>query len=153
MWQTGLLQSFYFRPSGNVQLGWQTWLQRAYREIPPTTTQTRSKANQADEAVRTALNFRWTKGQNSVQVKTAIFRESIHYMDGQIGLDAPSHFWTSISELEWRRFLSKKITFQLAGNQTFTKAFIKNYPSSSASRSQSAAFASIRYARDRKSVV
>lgn len=144
--QSGLLQEFYWRPSGNWQLGWQTWLQQTYREIPPTTTQTRSEANQADEAIRTAINSRWSIGQNIIQARSALFRESIRYRDEQTGLDAPSHFWTSITELDWQRFFTKKITLQVAGNQTFTKAFIKNYRTESAVRQQSAVFASLRYA-------
>jgi len=142
--QSGLLQEFYWRPSGKYLLGWQTWAQRAYREIPPTTTQTRSTANQADEALRTALSFHWHHRENRVEAKSALFRESIHYRDPQTGQDAPSHFWTSISEVEWRRFLSNHFTLQFAGNQTFTKAFIKNYQPS-AERLQSAIFASMRY--------
>ncbi|MBK9014950.1 MAG: TonB-dependent receptor plug domain-containing protein [Saprospiraceae bacterium] len=142
-WQGGLLQEFYWRPSGKQQLGWQTWLQRAFREIPPTTTQTRSEANQSDEVLRTALNWKLNYGRNSIQVRSALFREAIRYLDGQIGLNAPSHFWTSISEAEWQRYFSDKITLQIAGNQTFTKAFIKNYQSA-AERRQSAVFASLR---------
>ncbi len=151
MWQKGLLQELYFRPAGNVLLGWQTWLQNSYREIPPTTTQTRSVAKQADEALRTALNFRWNGGQNILQGRSAFFCEAIHYQDVQIKLDAPSHFWTSTTELEWQRFFSKKWMLQLAGNQTFTKAFIKNYTDSKSKRSQTAAFGSLRFVNGRTS--
>lgn len=143
--QKGLLQAFYFRPFANIQLGWHTWLQQNYREIPPTTTQNRSEANQEDKVFRSAFNFNWHFRQNIFQAKTAVFRESIRYRDELTGLDSPSHFLTNINELEWQRIFLKKFTLQLAGNQTYTKAFIKNYSGSTAVRHQSAMFASFRY--------
>lgn len=146
-WQKGLLQELYWRPKNEFLIGWQTWLQRTYREIPPTTTQTKSVANQADEAIRTALNFKWSDTENILQAKAAIFRESIHYRDKLAGIDTPSHFWTWIGEVDWQRKLFSNFKLQVAGNQSFTKAFIKNYKTP-AERNQSAVFTAFRYQKD-----
>lgn len=144
MRQSGLMQELYWRPNSRHQIGLKAWLQSAYREIPPTTTQTRSVANQADNAVRAALHWRFAMGQQLFQVRTALFRESIHYKDKLAGTNTPSHFWTSITEADWQRPITQRLRLQIAGNQTFTKAFIKNY-ASSAERLQSAFFGSLRY--------
>ncbi|MBI1227337.1 MAG: TonB-dependent receptor [Bacteroidetes bacterium] len=143
--QAGLMHELYFRPSDKTHFGWQTWLQKSFREIPPTTTQTRSEANQADKTARTALNFRLSKGPNILQAKSALFWESIHFKDDQTRQDAQSHFWTNITGLDWQRSISAKLILQLSGNQSFTKAFIKSYADSSAFRQQSAVFSSLRY--------
>ncbi len=142
--QAGLMQAFYWRPTAKHLLTWQTWLQSAYREIPPTTTQTRSEANQADNIVRNAVHWRFADGKSILQVRSAIFREEIRYRDPAAGLDAPSHFWTSISEVDWQEQFAPKFALQITGNQTFTKGFTKNY-TTPAKRQQSATFASLRY--------
>ncbi len=143
--QNGLMQEVYWRPNCKHQLGWQTWLQSAYREIPPTTTQNRSEANQKDGAIRSALHWRFAMGSQLLQVRSAFFRETIRYLDPLAGINTPSHFWTSITEADWQQSLSSKIKLQIAGNQTYTKAFIKNYEAP-AERRQTAFFASLRFA-------
>lgn len=142
--QRGLMQEVYFRPNSQHQLGGQIWLQAANREIPPTIVQARSVANQQDEAIRTALHWRFARKEQVVQVRTALFRESIHYRDALAGVNTPSRFWTSITEADLQRPILPKISLQITGNQTFTKAFIKNYERPGR-RWQSALFASLRY--------
>lgn len=142
--QAGLMQALYWRPSTKHLLSWQTWLQSAYREIPPTTTQTRSEANQEDIIMRTALHWKFAVRKSLLQARSAIFKEKIRYRDPASGLDAPSHFWTSISEVDFQRQFSSKITLQFTGNQTFTQGFTKFY-TEPAKRHQSAVFASLRY--------
>ncbi|MCC6724235.1 MAG: TonB-dependent receptor plug domain-containing protein, partial [Saprospiraceae bacterium] len=144
MHQEGIMQEVYWRPNGRHQLGLNTWLQSAYREIPPTTVQARSLANQHDRAIRTALHWRYAMDKQVLQLRSAGFKESIHYRDELQGTDAPSHFWTSITEADLQRQFSSKIQVQITGNQTFTKAFIKNYPAPG-KRTQSAIFASMHY--------
>lgn len=146
--QDALMQEFYWRPSGNSLFSWQTWLQKNYREIPPTITQTRSLANQLDKAVHSVLSYQRNQGVSVIRARTAFFRESILFHDPLSGPAVPSHFWSSMSELDLQRPLSHFFSMQVIGNQTFTKAFIKNY-NGSASRSQSALFGSLRYRGDK----
>lgn len=144
MHQTGLLQEVYWRPNNKHQLGFNGWLQSAYRQIPPTTVQTRSLANQKDQAMRSSIHWRYSSGSSLFQIRSCLFLESLLYSDELNAINAPSHFSTNINEIDWQRFFGSKIKVQLTGNQTFIKASIKNYKKA-AVRHQSAVFASVRY--------
>ncbi|MBI5914379.1 MAG: TonB-dependent receptor [Bacteroidetes bacterium] len=141
--QGGGMQEIYWRPSARQEFSLQTWLQTASREIPPTTTQAHSEADQSDEVWRTALHWKLAGSRWMLQARTAFFRETIRYRDEPTGIDARTRFWTSISEAEFQRQLGKAMSVQVGVNQTITRAFSKNYASLPV-RNQSALFASWR---------
>lgn len=141
--QLGLLQEFYWKPKENQQLAIHFWWQNSYREIPPTTVQTRSEATQEDDIFRTALHWK-RMGKHSVwQARLGFFHEEIDFQDPQILLSAVSHFWTGVGEVEGQLLLAEGLKMTVGVNQMVTRAFADEYESPP-TESQTAVFASLR---------
>ncbi|GJM36226.1 MAG: TonB-dependent receptor [Saprospiraceae bacterium] len=125
--QSGVLQELYWKNRPNQELSLQLWGQLAAREIPPTSTQSRSEAFQKDEFVRSAVHWK-RHGRNSIiQARTGLFLENMNYQDKQIGEDSKSHFWTLMGELDGQWQLKKQRKFQLVINQIYTRAVTDGY--------------------------
>ncbi len=125
--QTGILQENRIKLSPRQQVGVRLWLQRAGREIPPTTTQSFSVAEQEDEALRATLDWQYLGDQIIWQARTGIFGESIHFRDSIGGVDARSHSWTSISEAEGQWQLNAEHSFNFGINYTHTTGTADGY--------------------------
>ncbi|MEL7020764.1 MAG: TonB-dependent receptor plug domain-containing protein, partial [Bacteroidota bacterium] len=103
--QRSLLQEFFYQPTPNQQFGIKLWTSQSAREIPPTTTQNRSEAEQTDNFLRTMLDWKWVQ-QNAVwRAKMGWFVEQMHYLDPLAGVDSQNDFqvWTSEASitLKW----------------------------------------------------
>lgn len=125
--QEGILQELYWKIKANQQLGLHIWWQQSDREIPPTTTQTRSEAAQKDAILRSTIHWKSIGQKSILQARAGFFDEEIDYRDDMIGLQAVTRFWNLTGEVEYERSLQNfgKIHFGL--NQTMTKAFADAY--------------------------
>ena len=127
--QKGVLQEVYWKIKPNQQLALHLWLQEAYREIPPRTTQRQSLANQADGILRATLHWK-SIGENLIwQARTGFFYEQIDFRDDLIELKALSNFKTLTNEIEVRGDISPNQQFQLGINQMLTTADADGYRS------------------------
>lgn len=125
--QQGLLQEFFWKLRPNQELVLRSWLQGTYREIPPTTVQTRSLATQHDGFLRTALHWKLT-GKNSVwQARAAYFSEQLDYRDELIRLKSLSKFHTWMGEVEAVWFARRHFRLQGSLAQNYTRAISPAY--------------------------
>ena len=125
--QQGALQEFYWRPAPGQQLALHVWWQQAAREIPPTTTQTRSETTQRDDLLRTALHWKYSRGKGVIQARAGFFREQIDYREPRSGLRSLTHFHTLIGEVEGQWAVGGGRQLHLGVNQTFTEAHADAY--------------------------
>jgi len=82
-----LLQTLSYAIDADKVLRYDFWIQDTYREIPPTSTQTRSEATQSDALYRHVLNYKQQMHRWQLNSSVAYFRESNAYSDPQILLD------------------------------------------------------------------
>ncbi|MEL7532192.1 MAG: TonB-dependent receptor plug domain-containing protein [Bacteroidota bacterium] len=101
----GLMQEVFWKPNAKQSFSAHFWAQDNFREIPPTTVQTRSEATQADKALRLSLN--WQRlGKNSIlKTRVGLFRENLLYLDPPNLIESNSQFRTLISEVEQTHYL------------------------------------------------
>ena len=142
--QKGFLQELGFQTSNNQQWTVYFWTQKAEREIPPTTTQTRSEAFQVDDFIRTTVQWKKTGLRHTLQAKVAHFSEGIDYQDASIGLRALSDFKTTIGEVEgiWKK--STNTAFHWGINDTYTTAKADSY-STNRSENRTALFIALQH--------
>ncbi len=144
--QQHFLQDFYWKLRSNQRLSAHLWYLQSDRQIPPTTTQNLSLATQADQAIRSILQWQLNQDQWIYQAKLAYFTEDIHFIDEAILLDAPSKFTTLMGEAEAQYFFNKsqQITFGLS--QMRNTANADGYPAG-VTENRSDAFLSYRMQR------
>lgn len=141
--QNGILQEFYWSPKTNQQLAIRFWGQNSYKEIPPTSVQNSSSANQRDEALRFSADWKSTGNKIVWQIRSGAFRESILYKNYADGTRAPSHFWNFLGEGEGEYFLNKSNRFSFGASLNQTFAEIESYGSRK-NQNRIAAFAGFR---------
>lgn len=120
-------QDLGWKISDKDQITAHLWHQNSFREIPPTNVQTRSLAEQKDEATRAMLNYKHESTRFRLNVKAAFFDERILFTDPQIGLEAPSGFKTYLAEATGQYSLSEKHEVFIGHTQTITQAEAKEY--------------------------
>jgi iron complex outermembrane receptor protein len=79
-----LIYSAEYLINENSKLDFNVWQQNAFRQIPPTTTQSLSVANQKDRTARYLLNYFQSKGAVKIKGQLAYFNESNIYSDSLI---------------------------------------------------------------------
>ncbi len=135
-------QDIYWQPTERQQIALHYWRQFSDRQIPPTNTQTRSEAYQIDQSDRLVLAWRKVNDRSVYQAKLATFDEDLQYLDPQIQLNSPSHFYSVIGELssQWYR----KNGYQLLAGytQTYNQAASNGYQAEE-QENRSALFASL----------
>lgn len=90
--QIGFLQELYLKPATNQELSLTVWGQSVDRQIPPTSTQSRSVAQQADDFLRTAINWKCINNQIIWNTKLGWFTERIRYQDTLQLIDSDNNF-------------------------------------------------------------
>ena len=128
--QQGILQEWAIKIKERQQLNIHIWGQQANRQIPPTSTQTRSVARQLDDFIRTAVHWKYKGQQQELQARVGYFEEHIDFQDEAILLHALTGFQTVIGELEGLLKVSNKQQFQWGVNHTYTTANAANYAQS-----------------------
>jgi vitamin B12 transporter len=149
--QRGFLQELYWAPSAKSQISMHVWRQFNHREIPPTTTQNKSLAQQTDHALRILLQAHRIYKKHVLQAKSAIWAENIDFQDEQIGLRALSAFKTYLLELEDKWRLSRDWQAQIGAQQTWYQASADGYKDT-LQEVRSAVFGNLRYERNRLNI-
>jgi len=125
--QSGLLQEFYWNPKSTQELSIRFWGQTTDRELPPTAVQTRSLASQKDEALRGSVHWKSVSNKVVWQVRSGLFRESIHFKDPERRTDALSYFWNALGEVKGEYFINKNQQLLIGLSHSWTFADIENY--------------------------
>jgi iron complex outermembrane receptor protein len=146
--QRGFLQELYWTPSAKSQISMHVWRQFNHREIPPTTTQNKSLAQQTDLASRILLQAHLIYKKHVLQAKSAVWAETIDFQDEQTGLRALSGFKTYLLELEDKWQLSQGWQAQIGAQQTWYQASADGYKDT-LEEVRSAVFGNLRYQRNR----
>jgi len=126
--QYALLQEAYWKITPQQQLSARIWWQQMQREIPPTTVQRFSAAEQDDDIFRATLDWQYKADQLTVQARTGLFQEGIDYRDSIAGVDSPSESLANISEVEAEWRFSNQQKFNLGLHHNFTTATTNGYP-------------------------
>jgi iron complex outermembrane receptor protein len=142
--QQGALQEVYWQPRPDRQLAAFAWWQTSDRNIPPTTTQTRSEALQLDTFLRTALHYQQQGKRGVFNARLGWFREAIDYQDDAILLRALSHFHTVMGEVEHQWALSANTRLQTGLFYNWSTAAADGYRGERPEQHRAAAFASLR---------
>lgn len=141
-------QDIYWKPSEKQQIALHYWRQFSDRQVPPTNTQTRSEAYQIDRSDRLVLEWRKVNDRSVYQAKIAGFDEDLQYLDPQIQLSSPSHFYSLIGEFS-AQWYGKNGYQLLAGyTQTYNQAASNGYQADE-QENRSALFASIMQRKSR----
>ena len=126
--QSGNLTELYWQIAPRHRLNIHGWWQHVYREIPPTTTQTRSEARQEDEVLRLAAHWQYQADRWIWQYRAAWFAENILYSDPRQLLEAPSDFRTIIQEVESKHQFGGQWSFSGGAQFQHTSATATGYP-------------------------
>ncbi|MFK7947591.1 MAG: TonB-dependent receptor plug domain-containing protein [Saprospiraceae bacterium] len=126
--QQNLLQDFYFKPKSNQQIGTHFWYQKATRQVPALTTQTRSLAHQFDEAFRLMIDYKNVQKHSVYHAKVGYFKEFLNYFDDLILLESFSDFSTILADANAQFVLNNKHKILIGTTQTLTEAKADNYP-------------------------
>lgn len=141
-------QDIYWKPSERQQLALHYWRQFSDRQIPPTNTQTRSEAYQIDQSDRLVLKWRKVYVRSVYEAKLAGFDEDLHYLDPQIRLNSPSHFYSLIGEFSGQWYGKNGYQLLAGYTQTYNLARSNGYKASE-QENRSALFASIMQRKSR----
>lgn len=125
--QPALIQTFAIRPKENHLLELHFWLQKSYKEIPPTLVQTKSEAFQTDRFKRFMANYRFFKGKHQINAKAAAFQEEQNFQDPQIGIDANNDFTNYLTEISYKFQINKVHAIELANTNVLTRAKSNSY--------------------------
>ncbi len=140
----GLLQEVAWIPNRDEQIVGRIWYQYADRQIPPTSTQTTSKAAQQDDNIRASLQWNLQKEKTKWQLKTAWLDEQIDYQDTLILLFTSNRFRTWLAEASFAKHFSQRLHVTGGLYTEIANANSENYDNI-ADRNQSAVFTSAGY--------
>ncbi len=141
---SGLLQEATWFINEKESLTARLWLQGTNRQIPPTSTQSVSKAAQQDRSLRTSLQWMRKGKKVDWQVKTAILEENIAYQDSLILLFTNNRFHTWLTEFETSIQLNPRLNFTGGIFTEFVHASSASYRQLH-ERDQYGAFVSFKY--------
>lgn len=140
----GILQEIFVQLNKNQSLTSRVWYQATARQVPPTSTQSNSKAGQQDKSLRASLQWNHQGKKVDWQLKTAWLDETIDYQDTLILLYTHNQFRTWLAEAETAFRISQQIHITGGVYTEVAHGQSGNY-SGVISRNQSAAFSSIRF--------
>ncbi|MCB0538181.1 MAG: TonB-dependent receptor [Bacteroidetes bacterium] len=125
--QKALMQSLHFKLNNKNQLNFYAWLQDAYKEIPATTVQNRSLANQTDNAVRIMGNWLFTPKLFKAKISSGFFRENQHFKDPITEDEGVNNFDKILGDIELSYTLKKQHIFWFNNTHNYTIAYTKSY--------------------------
>lgn len=140
----GFLQEMQLSFDENNALSFRLWIQNANRQIPPTSTQSTSKAAQQDYNLKSMLQWNHTGRKMNWQVKAAWFDETIDYQDTLIALYTNNNFTTWLAEAESAIRISPQLHFKGGISAQHDEAQSANYEVGT-SGNQHAVFSSLRF--------
>lgn len=127
--QWGILQKNGFKINNQQQLELNIWYQTVDRNLPPNLVQRTSVAEQMDEWIRTTLNWKYIGKTSILQARSGLFYERLFFQDAIAGIDSRSRTWTSRSEIEWTKNITKQQSINIGANYTYLKANSTGYNS------------------------
>ncbi|MFA6259853.1 MAG: TonB-dependent receptor [Bacteroidia bacterium] len=127
--QQSFLAEQYFQPASNHVLNLRYWYVHAMREVPPTLSVPSSNATQEDRSIRTSAEWKWHRKRHTWMMRSALFAADLNYIDLPKQIQSISKVYTSISEIEYVRYLTSKWILSLGLNQTYntTKTSIYSF--------------------------
>jgi len=125
--QRNLLQDFHWLVNSSNKLSIYFWEQNSMREIPPTSVQTRSLAEQNDTAIRLVLNWEKNNHQSIIKTKVGFFDEHIDYFDKADNSVHLNHFRNFIGDFTVQKYINGQNQFLAGSSYSHTKAWSKNY--------------------------
>ena len=126
--QKGFQQSLFWdiHPQHKLQLHY--WQQKSDRQIPPTSVQTRSKAQQQDEFQRLAIHYKGQFKKAILTTQLAYFNEKILFEDPLSLLQpAPSYFKTYIAQASIIQTFKEHWYSKIGLQTSFTNAEATGY--------------------------
>lgn len=118
------------------------WSQEGQRQIPPLVTTPLAFANQYDNLLRSAVNWSVETGNSTIQIRSAYFREKIHYRDSLANLYAQNTAHSFVQEAEWEYSFHPNHRLQAGLNYTRHLANVDGYHSPNRQQRRFAVFAS-----------
>ena len=137
----GVLQKNGFKINDRQQLDLNIWYQTTDRNLPPNLVQRNSEATQADESLRTTLNWKYIANNSIIQVRNGLFYDRLFFQDASSNIDSRSRTWTNRSEVEWTKTISQNHSFNFGANYAYLKAKSTGYDNSTPIQKRAAIFA------------
>lgn len=141
-------QDVYFKINNKNWINAHYWWQESSKAIPPTTTQSRSLANQKDVANRFLLDWTRLNNKSKLQAKIGLLSESQKYTDPAIKLKSNNVFASLISELNFTQKFKTQQELLLGATSVYTDALANGY-AENIHENRLAFWASHRIVRDR----
>jgi len=141
----GLLNQSELKLGRYCSLSSGAWFQNSDREIPPTIVMQTNDQQQLDQSLRFTVQYSFLTGNQRLQLRSAWFKESIHFTSPRALIDALYKLRTSAMEAEYRRILGR---FTVNGGGTFSliRADVPYYASGDQRQRGGAVFLSALYA-------
>lgn len=139
----GILQEISYAINDKQTFTGRLWVQNADRQIPPTSTQTTSKAAQQDKVLRASVQWNRVGEKFHLQLKSAWLDEVNDYQDTLILLYTHNRFKTWLAEASTSFNPGDHVSFAGGIYTEIAQGESENYKSIQ-SRNQSAVFSSVR---------
>lgn len=127
LWQKGITADYAFQITPHQLLSAHVWLQKNYRENPPTMTTDVSTAYQDDILNRYLLSYAIEKRKTTYSLKAAWLDESVNYYDTIISLISPSRIKTLVNNLRIENKLLPNLQIESGINNSHFFAFTNEY--------------------------
>lgn len=127
LWQKGVAADYALQVTPHQLLSAHVWLQKNYRENPPTMTTDVSTAYQDDIVNRYLLCYAIEKKKTTYSVKAAWLDESVNYYDTIVGLISPSRIRTLVNNLGVENKLLANLQLESGINNSHFFAFTDEY--------------------------
>ncbi len=125
--QPAIMQTFAFQAKKHHLFEVHLWLQKSYKEIPATLTQSKSEAYQEDRFKRVMASYKFLKGKSKLNAKAGFFDDRQFYNDPQIVLSADNDFTNILTELNYAFQFNRKHLIELTNSNVITKAKSASY--------------------------
>lgn len=120
-------QALFWEIAPKQSLHYYGWQQQGQRNLPPTTTQTRSEATQQDALHRHLLLWQARARSAVWESRLAYAHERIHFQDPRQGIDSPSRFQSWTLQPKRSAALSDRLHHTVGAQWTLSRAEIANY--------------------------
>ena len=120
-------QDVYYKLNKHNHLALHYWYQKADREIPPTTVQTMSRAQQEDKANRMLIDWKRLTQKSRFNFKLGSVVEELNYADPSINLSSPSRFHNYFAEVSHEFELHPQGQLSVGVTHNYTEATATGY--------------------------
>ncbi len=137
----GVLQKNGFKINHKQQVDLNVWYQTTDRNLPPNLVQRTSEVTQADESLRTTLNWKYVGDKSIVQVRNGLFYDRLFFQDIPKDIDSRSRTWTNRSEVEWTKTITPNHSLNVGANYAYLKAKSTGFEDANPTQKRTAIFA------------